>query len=36
MPNLMNKKEDLKKQAFDDFRDRLADPRFYTPIKSQL
>ena len=30
------KQEDQRTTQFKDFRDKLADPRFYTPIKSQL
>jgi hypothetical protein len=29
-------KLDAKTQQFHDFRDKLADPRFFSPIKSQL
>lgn len=33
---MMEKKEDQKTTAYKEFRNKLADPRFYTPIKSQL
>lgn len=33
---MLEKKEDQKTLEFRKYRDKLADPRFYTPIKSQL
>jgi hypothetical protein len=34
--HMMEKHEDQRTTQFRDYRDKLADPRFYTPIKSQL
>lgn len=36
MAMMLEKKEDPKTIQFRDFRDKLADPRFFTPIKSQM
>jgi hypothetical protein len=36
LQNVLEKKLDEKTQMFHDYRDKLADPRFFSPIKTQL